>query len=250
MKELVKCIIMSHKRADRVETIKAVANISICVPESQAKDYEKHNRKIEIIVHPDTVIGLSAKFRWMFKKYKNVALLDDDIYGVKRMWTTTKDDLPANLEPDVAYEVIQTTAQVAKDIGVKMFGFGKEPHPVAYSGHEPFGVSGFVPGGMVGFLEGWKMEIPDECIAAADFYLSCINAYYFRKMFIDKRYFTACKEGTFKSTGGMSDFRTIETEKADLMLLRESFGQVIVMKKPNPLRKLQHQYEHTLNLPF
>ena len=102
----------------------------------------------------------------------------------------------------------------------------------------------------MGFFEGFKMEIPDECIAATEFFLSCLNAYYHRKMFIDRRYFTACKEGTFKSTGGMSDFRTIETEKADLMLLRESFGQVVLLKKPNPLRKLQHEYERTLDLPF
>jgi len=251
MKELVKCVIMSHKRADRVETSKAVANTSICVPEAQAADYERHNPKMEIIAHPDTVIGLSAKFRWLYERYKNVAFFDDDIFTINRMWITNKDKETMNLEPDIAYEVVQNIAQVSKDLGVKLFGFGKIPNPVAYSGHQPFSVSGFVAGGMMGFLEGWKMEIPDKCIAAADFYLSCINAFYFRKTFVDNRYFTACKEGTFKSTGGMSDFRTVETEKEDLLFLRESFGQVIVMKKPSGLRKkMQHQYEHTLKLPF
>lgn len=80
MKELVKLIIASHKRPDRCLTYKKIANCAICVPKSQAKDYEKHNKGAEIIAHPDNVIGLSAKFRWVHERYPDVVLLDDDCW--------------------------------------------------------------------------------------------------------------------------------------------------------------------------
>lgn len=250
MSELVKCIIASHKRPKGCVTAKNIANTSICVPDSQAKDYAKNYPNSEIIAHPDSVVGLSSKFRWIHNKFKNVAIMDDDIF-LRRMWIEPKDLLGANVDPETAYDIIQQTAQVAKDMGVLLFGYGKEPVPVAYSGHEPFRLSGFVIGGVMGFFEGFQMnELPDKCVAATDFFISCLNAYHNRFTFIDNRYFTASKEGTFHSVGGMSDFRTVNTEKNDLMLLIENFGEVVVLKKTNPLRKLQHQYERTLQLPY
>ena len=79
MEEIVKCVILSHKRANNVKTIHAVDNCVICVPESQLDDYREHNPASEYLVHPDEVKGLSAKIRWVYDQIPNVCMLDDDI---------------------------------------------------------------------------------------------------------------------------------------------------------------------------
>lgn len=48
----------------------------------------------------------------------------------------------------------------------------------------------------------------------------------------------------------MADFRSVETEKNDTLMLKEYFGDSVTIKQDNPLRKLQHEYERTLKLPF
>lgn len=250
MQEIVKCIIASHKRPANCVTAQNIKNTAICVPESQAKDYAQHNPKSEIITHPDTVIGLSAKFRWIHKHYPRVAILDDDIYML-RMWIDSKELLKSVVDAETAYDVIQTTAIIADDCGAKLFGYIKDVNPVTYAGHEPFKFSGFVVGGIMGFLEGFQMdELPNACVAATDFYISGLNAYYNRLCVINNRFSVSSKEGTFRSVGGMSEFRTIDTERKDLELLVDAFGPIVTMKGKNPLRKLQHQYEHTFTLPW
>lgn len=169
----------------------------------------------------------------------------------EKQWIESYDDYQPNVDPQTAYKIIQSTAFTAKELGAKMFGFSKEPNPVAYSGHEPFGVTGFVIGGAMGFFEGFQMkDLPDECVAATDMFISCLNAYYNRFAWYDKRYFLASPEGTFVSTGGMSDFRTVHTEEDDFKLLKAYFGSAIQLKKLNPLRKLQHGWERTLKLSW
>ncbi len=65
MKEIVKPIILSHKRADAVDTLSILPESILCVPESQAAEYREHNPYTEILTHPDTVVGFSPKVRWV-----------------------------------------------------------------------------------------------------------------------------------------------------------------------------------------
>lgn len=250
MSELVKLVIMSHKRADRVDTLKTVSNCAICVPESQADDYKSYNPGVEIIIHPDTVVGLSAKVRWVYAKYKNVVMLDDDLNAMVRTYVDKNFDLKTRVDPDTAYEIIQHNAYMAKQVGAVFYGYSNSPRPVDFNPMQPFKLSGFVQGGSFGFLEGFNMVLPDECVAATDYFLSAINAYFHRKAFIDLRYAFTSKEGTFKSTGGMSDFRTKDTERNDYMLLKKYFGEAIQKKTRSGLKPIQNQWERTLKIPF
>ena len=100
MEEIVKCIILSHKRANNVRTHRSVANCAVCVPESQKEEYEKYN-DIEIITHPDTVIGYSAKVKWIYDKYPNVFMLDDDLDYLLRLYD---EDQESHVNPEIAYQ--------------------------------------------------------------------------------------------------------------------------------------------------
>ena len=54
-----KIVIPSMGRAENVLTTKLVDAI-ICVPEKEKEKYLHYNRDVEIITHPDSVIGLPA----------------------------------------------------------------------------------------------------------------------------------------------------------------------------------------------
>ena len=245
--EICKPIILSHKRADKVVTHKTVANSAICVPQAQEKEYREHN-DCEIIVHPDDVIGYSAKVKWIYEKFPNVFMLDDDLDYLLQLYDEKR---KPHVDPDSVYYLIQSNADVAKQLGVKFFGFGKMNRPLMYKGLRPLELTGFVIGGQMGFLEGFQMdEMPDHIIGSTDYYLSALNAHYNRMTYIDQRFAFCSKGGTFKSEGGMADIRDLATEKTDLLYLKQKFGDAIELKKSTALRELQHEYERTLKIPF
>lgn len=250
MNELVKLIIVSHKRANNVKSTKAFANSAICIAESQYQEYKKYNRKSELIVHPDDVVGLSAKYRWIHANFKNFAIIGDDIDFLRRNYLSDMTNKKAIVDAETAYDIIQSTAYTAQQMGCKLFAFGKESNPVAYSGHNPFRITGIASGGVIGILDGFQMKITDRCVSGLDYFLSGLNAHFNRTLFVDERYFTQCKEGTFVSKGGMAEFRSIETEKNDFQYLKELFGDAIVPKTNSVLRKHKHPYEKTLKVPF
>lgn len=251
MKEIVKLIILSHKRSNKVDTLDTISNCSLCVPESQVDDYVKYNGGVEMIVHPDSIKGLSAKMRWVHERYPNCVMLDDDLNRMSRTYVDKEFDEGNKVDMDTAYDIIQSTAFTAKEAGCVFFGFSNTARPVDYSGMKPFKLSGYGVGGSHGFLEGYNMIIPDNCISGQDYFLSASNAYFHRKAFINTRYAFTSKEGTFTSTGGMSEHRTLETEKHDYYLLKEYFGNVIQRKKATSMRNsLANEYERILRIPF
>ncbi len=63
MEEIVKLIIMSHKRSDNVVTVETIDNCCLCVEESQVEAYKKNYPDVEYLIHPDSVVGLSEKIR-------------------------------------------------------------------------------------------------------------------------------------------------------------------------------------------
>jgi len=248
--ELVKLIIVSHKRADKVKSAKCFANAAICVEESQADEYRKHNPDNEIIVHPDSVVGLSAKYRWIHERYPNVAMIGDDIDYLRRNYLEDNTNKKSVVSPEDAYEIIQATAFTAKEMGAKIFAFSKESNPLTYPGHWPFRIKGIASGGVIGLFEGFQLKITDRMVSGLDYFLSGLNAYHNRYLFVDERYFTYCQEGTFVSQGGMADFRTIDTEKNDYLYLKELFGSAISVKKNVKMRNIKHEYERTFKVPF
>lgn len=252
MKEVVKCVIISHKRANNVKTLKAISNCSICVEESQEKEYQENYPDTEIITHPDSVKGLAMKYQWMYENLKNFAIIADDIDSMTRIWPSDLTKGMSTVDKDTAYNIIQATAKTTQNLGAKLGAFSKDNNPITYSGHKPFSMSGFASGGILIMLEGWKnFKLSNRCVAGLDFYLSGLNAYQNRNLFIDKRFSVQCKEGTFTSKGGMADYRSIKTEESDLNFLQSMFGKDVIVTKNNyNLRKQVHAFEKQIKIPF
>ena len=245
----IKVIIPSHKRAERVKTLDHVAKAAVCVPESQLAMYKEHNPDAEIITHPDTVLGLAPKRQWIYETFGNIFMLDDDIIGVKRHYCEQGES--ATIDPETAYEVIQYAGNMAHMMGIYLFGFNKNPMPLAYDEHKPFRLSGHITGCAFGMLKGSKhLKFNPNLVAVEDFYVSGLNAHYHRKCFLDTR-FNFTQEKTFINVGGLSDYRTEESERSDTLALKKLFGSCISIKKENMgTTKNKNKYGRSFKTPF
>lgn len=251
VEEVVKLVVMSYSRAEVIITHKAVDNCVIVVPENQLGEYKEYNPDLEYVTHPN-LKGYAAQFFWVLNKFKNVMVLDDDFNEFKRLYTEVEDKHPT-VEPSLAYQIIQATAQTAKNVGAKLFGFNTVVNPLGYNPLQPLRLTGLVMGA-TGFLDGVEVLVPDDAVGNIDYFWSGLNAYFNRICFCDSRYCFAGRAATFTMPGGMADQRTLDSEKNDLLLLRKWFGSAIEMKhsyKNTPFgREKAHAYEHTLKVPW
>ncbi len=241
----VKIVIPSHKRADRVLTTSVVADPIICVPESQLIEYHERNPGVELVAHPDTVVGLTAKRQWIYEHFGNVFMLDDDVVALKKVF----DDGRSITNKQMVREIIQATANAARQAGAFLFGFGKNPNPASFRSLKPISLTGYVTGCATGLLSGSRLWYNPKIRCNEDYWISCLNAYYHRIIWRDER-FTFIQKDTFTNPGGLAEFRNMEAEKKDFEYLKECFGDVIQLKTDTSHRKRRHQFEKAIKLPF
>ncbi len=248
----VKIIIPSHKRADRVLTTHMVADAAICIPESQVEEYHRHNPGVELVTHPDSVVGLTAKRQWIYEQFGNVFMLDDDIVEMRRLYTTSNYKVKNKQE---VRDLIYACADAALKAGAFLYGFSKDPNPLAYRPHKPITLTGYITGCATGLLAGTACKPSllyyDTAIKCnEDYWISCLNAYHHRLIWRDNR-FTFLQKNTFVSSGGLAEFRNLAAEEADFKYLQKCFGkEVVQLKKDSKLRKRVHPFEKTMRLPF
>lgn len=244
--EDVKIVIPSHKRATRVLTTSAVDGAILCVEDSQRKLYEACNPGIEIVCHPDSVIGLARKRDWIIKHFGSVFMLDDDIDALKRVYTEKGE--PTTVETDLAYDIVQMAANACRDAGFYLFGFSTAPNPLHYNSLAPVALSGYMTGCAHGVLAGSKLWYNPEIICNEDYWISCLNAYYHRGIWKDTRFYWNQKD-TFVNRGGLAEYRNTDSEEKDFALLQKVFGEEVIYLRKNK-GKLKHAFQKGFRVPF
>lgn len=249
-------VIPSAGRADIVKTTRMVLKPEmavLCVPESEGDAYRKHNPDTEIVTHPDSIRGLPRKRQFIYDKFGDVIMLDDDLV-VAYHFEHRPGEPTCKMTPDETHSVLQRLADNARDLGVFLFGLSPYPDIRNYAPQWPFAVTGFVMGGTMGMLRGSKLTFSDAVIAADDYWISCLNAYHHRMALIDFRYKVTSKSATFHGRGGTSSLRTLETEARDTAALRKYFGSDVIRKKHRSARSQGlnhgHKAQRTMSLPF
>jgi hypothetical protein len=246
--QIVKVVVPSYKRAEAIRVLSVVPQGILCVPDSQEAQYREHNREAEIVTHPDTVVGLARKRQWISEHFGSVLMLDDDVTAFYRLYRDSGALTPIRVDRETTWAMIQETARMAKDLGAFLFGFSSVSDQRNYRPQTPFKLSGYVNGCAFGLLAGSKVFFHPESVAVEDYFGSLINAYHHRTAFIDTR-FAFGQYKTFKNPGGLSEFRSLESEERDLKFLRRMFGEVVQQKKANR-GTLSHEFERTIRLPF
>ncbi|HOW70074.1 MAG TPA: hypothetical protein PKY77_05680 [Phycisphaerae bacterium] len=248
-RETVKIVIPSHLRHDRVRAKHAVAGAILCVSETQAPKYRQHNPDCEIVTHPDSLFGAAAKRAWIMKHFGSVFMIDDDVQAVVRLYGdfAGKHRLSSTMPPRTASDAIQATAAAAREMGCFLFGLSHNGNPKYYPPGNPFKITGFVWGATLGILSGSKLWIDPGLVVGEDMWLSALNAFFHRTVFIDQRYGIRL-DGFSGTTGGCFDVRTVETEKQATLRLKRAFGSAIQVTPPD--RSKRCAWERSLVLPF
>lgn len=246
MAEPIKVLIASHKRADKITTHKKVANSIICIPESQLSEYREHvGHEVEIVTHPDSVIGLSWKRQWMFDHFGNAFHLDDDLLFMKRIYQEPGEK--DKLSPQEIYNVIQTTSGAARAAGVFMFGFNTSGKPFTYSAMQPIQMSGYVNTCAFGLFTGSKLYFRPEQRYQEDYWISGLNAYHNRKIWRDNRFYFHFGE-TWTGSGGLAEFRNLDTLEKTLKELQGFFGDDVICVRKNGTKN--HPFQMNFKVPF
>lgn len=239
-------VIPSMGRAKRVLTKDSITHGVLCVPESEEKIYREYNPNIPIETHPDSIKGLTMKRQWIIENHKNVFMADDDIKYIQRLYTEQGEE--QKLDPDEAYDVIQYIGNCAKMAGCYYFGLSKEKNPLAYNEFSPIGLTGII-NGSCGFIEGSKLYYSPKAVLSEDYWMAGLNAYMYRKCWIDKRFAEVCAPYGGNG-GGCASYRTVEQEKEDTLFLRQCFGEAISIKQDTKLSKRKMEFQRTLKIPF
>lgn len=145
-------------------------------------------------------------------------------------------------------ERIQITYELAKDIGVHLFGFVQIPRPAFYNSARPLLLSGAVCGGAYGVTEDFNLKWDQGLKLGEDHYISLLNAYHNRKCLVDTR-FSFLKDKTFCKGGGLQEIRTNEEEKRTLIRLKMLFGNAVEVKRKQKLN-VKSRYSRTIKIPF
>lgn len=232
-------------RADKLLTPRLIPAAEICIPESQKDQYAAHVDPERLICHPDSVIGLTAKWQWMLDNLMDddaLVFFDDDISHVIRLSSFSDELNKRILDRSVIYGIIEQVVSTARDMDAVLFGWNIMPHSIQFNtGFKPFELTGCVHGAAMGFLPNHNLSYNTEFLLKGDYWISLLNTYKNRYCLIDNRYAFAA-EDTFVGEGGQSMHRTTEREMSELRLLQRFFGRDIVKSGHRKSRGRKHEY--------
>ena len=247
---MVKVVIPSHKRADRVKTLKLVPDAILCVEERQVDEYRHHNPGVEIVAHPNDVVGLVPKRNWMARYFGDLFMLDDDVTVFRRLYIECKE--PAAIkDPKFIRDRIEELHDLAKLMNVHLYGFGKKVTPVMYNEFEPISLSQCVTGCSYGVIANENTVWNESFKLKEDFLISCYVKHKERVVLIDNRYnFT--QENTMTNSGGLASIRNQDTERENVIRLRQFFGEVVSIKgsKSNGTNKITDKSKYNICVSF
>lgn len=224
--EKIKIIIPSHKRHDRVTSKTLVENPILCVAKDQEPLYREHNPGVEIVTHPNDLIGLARKRQWCYEYFKDLWMMDDDVIEIKKVY-----DEDYDLDSQTVTRALQNIYELAKDLNIFLFGISKNPRPNQYSSHSPIALTGIISGGVCGIRDPKKSNLRFNAdLLNNDFWISFLNAYVNRKCLIDKR-FAFIQKDTFANPGGLAEFRTKDAMENDYHEMKKYFGDSVYLKK-------------------
>lgn len=235
----IKIVVPSHKRSELITT--EIDNQILCIHKSEKDDYK--NIECEKIYHE--LKGLSNIRQFIYQKFGNVFMVDDDIVSVERLFEC---DNPY-LDPKEIYKIIQETYYNAKNTGSYLFGFSNSMNPKHYKPQSPFLAAAYINACAFGLIKSEHLYFSSKTTACESHWINLLNAYYHRYSFCDTRYgFRQKPNSTFIMPGGQTSNRTMETEYRDTMILKMMFGDSVQLKKGQKDSALHHKYQRKLNI--
>lgn len=245
-------VIPSAGRGDTCTTPGALGEewCTLVVPESEAPLYRDRWPNTGIVIHPDDMPGLCLKRNFILDRWPSVIMVDDDFTSLVHLEHGIGEKTH-KLTASEAREALWGVAEDAYEYGAKLFGVASSVSPKAFTPAHPIRTTGWVNAGVTGILENPHLRYNPAIVGSDDFWISALNAYYYRKCWVDTRYafFDMTGSGTFTTPGGAALVRTLETEKKDYELLRRYFGEAF-RPRQNSNIKAVHEFQKTFTVPW
>lgn len=242
MGEEIKIVCPSSRRAKNIYT--KIDSMILLVDEREFTEYKEHNADYEIQTHKG-LKNLSEIRQFIYEKFGDVFMIDDDIVKIQKLYQTIDQDL----NPTESKRIIQAAYKTAKSINAFLFGFNNDPNPTHYNQHKPFQLNSYINGCAFGLRKNKHLYFEKTTTACESHWINLLNAYHNRFCFIDKRFhFRQKANSTFTLPGGQSSKRTLETEKQDTIFLKKMFGDSVKLKKPRNKTKQLHEFQRELNI--
>ena len=245
---MIPVVVPTKGRAGRILTLKAISPVILCVAESERKDYADAHPDVELLVHPDSVQGISPKRQWIYEQVGDVLMVDDDLAALVQ---THDLDIPSRMTAEHAYDIVQTVGENARQMGVYLWGLANSHDARYYDANRPIRRSGFIIACCMGLFAGSRLHFPPEpdCLYE-DYFIPGLNAYYYRTIYADTRWGFQPKN-TFHNEGGLSNWRTTVGEEDGYEKLRQLFGDAIVKRvKPSTAGDSAHKFQKNLRIPW
>lgn len=236
----MKILSPSWKRSSICTSHNYFKNLEYVVSESQAEKYSESN--LPIVICPDSAQGNVSRVRnWIldYVKDEDVLIVDDDLKSLSR-YEGNKLTKMCGSEAD---DFIEYGFEIAKEFGVRMWGINIIQDKGAYREYTPFSLKNVILGPFGGFINcpiRYDEDLPLK--EDYDYCLQALNKY--RKILRINFVHYNCDQHT--NLGGCAEYRTIEEEQDQFVLLRKKWGGDIIKQDDNSRvtnRKKQVSYD-------
>ena len=143
--------------------------------------YRQFNPDCEIVTHPDDVVGLIPKRNWMAKYFKELFMLDDDVHACKAIYSEKGEPCRIKDKNQITH-VILSLHEIAKLMGVHLFGFTSRISPVMYDETGFLSLSKMITGCSYGVIYNKNTWWNEEIRLKEDFWISCYMKYKERRI--------------------------------------------------------------------
>ncbi len=238
----------SHGRAGRVRVLEVIPDIPLCVAESQAPAYEAAHPGVELIVHPDEIVGIAPKRQWLLDKYDEVFMFDYDVKGVINLGAPPGEK--AKFGPQEIRDRVYRLFDVARRIDAYAVGFSSYGDPTLYRPHRPFATTGFLSGHALGLRQSPKVKMPYPSapwLLTDDLYVSALTQFHHRKIWRDDSVGISAAK-TWTGTGGMATHRTWDRVIENERYLKGLFGDAVQRRGNTARSTLTVEIQLTLSV--
>ena len=213
---------------DRPENVRRMAEMlpdaSWVLNEAQAEIYRRAGvAKRKMILHPEDLRGIGKLRNFMLDTISNEILvwIEDDLKFIL-VWSGSY--YKKLRKPEDIMAVITTTAQVAKDAGVSLFGWGNHARGMRFRKNDPFNFIG--PISRAAGVVGRKLRWDERLVGSADTDATLQSLLTDRIIFTDTRYYFNCGE-IMANKGGLQAVRTKANRDRDVALVKAKWGDYV-----------------------
>ena len=213
-------IIPSKGRPETVTTMFSLfprARYSISKNEVDSYGITDKNR---LLVHPDSLVGLVPKRKWILDtvKEKIVIQCDDDITDV---FCLTGFRPRKITDPDAIFRIFHNSAIICDCLGLKMFGYTTHPKPMFSPDNHPFAFCSMIAG-VFGIINDCDLKYDLNLTTREDVDMTLQSLLKYRVNWQDNRFCFFGKD--WNNLGGLQSVRTKESEERDIKYMKRKWG--------------------------